>query len=94
MTDIEKFIKELELDKLADEEKPLEESLPFGRGVPHPLLCFTCQHYEPYHCTLDEHDIGYDSQMKTSCRAYRLHCDIVNLIKDSHLWTQEEKEFV
>lgn len=37
-------------------------------------ICVTCQHYEPYHCTVDDHYIGYvDCEMPTDCRAYRLH---------------------
>lgn len=37
-------------------------------------ICVTCQHYETYHCTVDDHYIGYvDCERPTDCRAYRLH---------------------
>lgn len=36
--------------------------------------CVTCQHYEPYHCNLTEHYIGYlYADEPTKCKAYRLH---------------------
>lgn len=38
-----------------------------------PKMCITCQHYEPYHCTVDDHYIGYlHCDELTKCRAYRL----------------------
>jgi len=37
-------------------------------------ICVTCQHYEPYHCTVDDHYIGYlYCQEPTKCTDYRLH---------------------
>lgn len=36
--------------------------------------CITCQFYEPYHCTVAYHYIGYiDCEKPTKCKAYRLH---------------------
>lgn len=38
-----------------------------------PSKCITCQHYEPYHCALDDSYIGYlYVQEPTNCRAWRL----------------------
>lgn len=38
-----------------------------------PKMCITCQHYEPYHCTIDFSYIGYIyADKRTDCRAYRL----------------------
>ena len=38
-----------------------------------PKMCITCQHFEPYHCTLDDSYIGYlYCEELTKCRAYRL----------------------
>ena len=39
-------------------------------------MCLTCQHYEPYHCNLDDSYIGYlYVQEPTKCRAWELHDD-------------------
>ena len=39
-----------------------------------PHMCVTCQHYEPYHCTLNDGYIGYlYVQEPTKCKAWRLH---------------------
>ena len=40
---------------------------------PVPKMCVTCQHYEPYHCTLDDSYIGdlYCEEL-TNCKRYRL----------------------
>lgn len=41
------------------------------KSVPH--MCITCQHYEPYHCNLNDGYIGYlDCDQITKCRAWRL----------------------
>ena len=41
------------------------------KAVPH--MCITCQHYEPYHCNLNDGYIGYvDCELITKCRAWRL----------------------
>lgn len=41
------------------------------KSTPH--MCITCQHYEPYHCILDDGYIGYvDCELITKCRAWRL----------------------
>ena len=38
-----------------------------------PRMCITCQHYEPYHCTLDDSYIGYlYCAEPTKCRAWDL----------------------
>ena len=38
--------------------------------------CITCQHFEPYHCTLNYDYIGYlYCDKPTKCRAYRLSDD-------------------
>ena len=40
---------------------------------PVPKMCVTCQHYEPYHCTLDDSYIGYlYCEELTNCKRYRL----------------------
>ena len=41
---------------------------------PVPKMCITCQHYELYHCTLNDGYIGYlyCSEL-TKCKAWRLH---------------------
>ncbi len=34
-----------------------------------PKMCITCQHYEPYHCTIDDSYIGYIyADKRTDCR--------------------------
>lgn len=36
-------------------------------------ICLTCKHYEPYHCTLDEHYIGYvDAELPMNCMGWRM----------------------
>ena len=41
-----------------------------------PKMCLTCQHYEPYHCTLDDSYIGYlYVEEPTKCKAWELHDD-------------------
>lgn len=38
-----------------------------------PKMCITCQHYEPYHCNLNDGYIGYvDCELITKCRAWKL----------------------
>lgn len=46
--------------------------MPYKRKIiPH--MCITCQHFEPYHCTLNDGYIGYvDCELITKCRAWRL----------------------
>ena len=44
-----------------------------NRRKPIPRMCITCQHYEPYHCKLNDGYIGYlDCDTITNCRAWRL----------------------
>ena len=44
-----------------------------NRRKPTPHMCITCQHYEPYHCNLDDSYIGYlYCDIITKCRAWRL----------------------
>ena len=46
--------------------------MPYKRKIiPH--MCITCQHFEPYHCTLNDGYIGYvDCELITKCRAWRM----------------------
>ena len=38
-----------------------------------PKMCITCQHYEPYRCTIDNSIIGYIyADKRTNCREYSL----------------------
>ena len=38
-----------------------------------PKMCITCQHYEPYHCTIDDSYIGYIyADKRTNCNGYSL----------------------
>lgn len=44
-----------------------------NKRKPVPHMCSTCQHYEPYHCNLNDGYIGYlDCEIITKCRAWRL----------------------
>lgn len=44
-----------------------------------PRMCITCQHFEPYHCNLNDGYIGYlYCETLTKCRAWRLHDNYKN----------------
>lgn len=41
-----------------------------------PKMCITCQHYEPYHCTLNDAYIGYlYCDKPNKCKSYRMSDD-------------------
>lgn len=41
-----------------------------------PKMCLTCKFYQPYHCELTEHYIGYlYVQEPTNCSHYRVSAD-------------------
>ena len=44
-----------------------------NKRKPTPHMCIPCQHYEPYHCNLNDGYIGYvDCEIITRCRAWKL----------------------
>ena len=38
-----------------------------------PHMCLTCEHFEPYHCLLNDGYIGIDYDKPTKCRAWQLN---------------------